>query len=704
MEYNEEVFKKSANRKAMAVWLILAILLSLAYGAEAVKGLHSVTYVIAFYVFCWLPFLIGLAVLKFKGMETSFYKDIVAVGYGLFYTFVICTTESATAFAYIFPLTSMLILFKDRNYIVRCAIANTLVVIVSIIIHYRSGMNTEANIKDYEMQLFCIIVCYSCYVLSISHMNLSDGALTTSIKSNLQRVIQTISQVKEASTSIVDGVTVVRELADENRQGANTVVDSMLELSQKNDVLYEKTMSSMDMTTDINTQVLNVAELIEQMMLLIQASVSHAQKSSDELAGVVKSTNEMKALSSEVEQVLEEFKKEFVMVKEETGTIEGITSQTNLLALNASIEAARAGEAGRGFAVVADEIRNLSMGTQSSSSRILSALSHLEETADKMTESIIKTLELIQVTTQKVSQVNQSVISITEDSTQLGSNIQVVDSAMKEVEASNQSMIGNMQQICDTMQVMTSCVSNADTTTKTMLSKYEETSVNVNKIEDVVGKLMEELGAGGFMGVQDVKPGMKVSVITADISGNMEKEYRGEVKQQDANDLLIFLQQKGEEPLNLQIKGQNCQLCIAVDNVLYNWKDVKVSSSKEKGAGYYKVTVNGSPSVMNRRKYPRLPITDACKIELRGSKEVSEGKMVNISANGFAFSTADRKYEDLIGKIVKVSVPEFAIPEGQMLEGCIIRSTSHNGQYIVGCRMLEDNSAIRDYVSEHSKE
>ena len=43
------------------------------------------------------------------------------------------------------------------------------------------------------------------------------------------------------------------------------------------------------------------------------------------------------------------------MVKEETGTIEGITFQTNLLALNASIEAARAGEAGRGFTVVAHE-------------------------------------------------------------------------------------------------------------------------------------------------------------------------------------------------------------------------------------------------------------------------------------------------------------------------------------------------------------
>lgn len=185
---------------------------------------------------------------------------------------------------------------------------------------------------------------------------------------------------------LVDGVTVVRELADENKAGADEVVKDMRVLSDNNDVLNEKTVSSVDMTNVIDDQVRNVAGLMEQVVELINASVEHADTSAKDLVEVVDTTNKMSELSKEVENILADFKEEFNGVKDETSTIDGITSQTNLLALNASIEAARAGEAGKGFAVVADEIRNLSNGTKESSGSIMQALSRLEETSAKMME------------------------------------------------------------------------------------------------------------------------------------------------------------------------------------------------------------------------------------------------------------------------------------------------------------------------------
>ena len=700
MEYKEEVFKKSANRKASMVWFIVNVLLTISTIVELAIGLHTPRYIFVFFPLCWVPYLIGAIYLRVKGMAADNYKYVVAICYGLFYYITISTADTNIAFAYIFPLTSIVILYKDKKYMFRCAVGNVIFLVTSIAYHYfGQGLTSALNVKDYAWQFICIVLCYMCFIVAIDHMNKSDGAYAESIQGNLERVVDTINKVKIASNAVVDGVTVVRELADENKEGAGNVVNSMNELSDNNTVLYQKTMSSMNMTTDINTQVQNVANLVEEMLQLVQESVSHAQQSSKELDGVVESTNTMATLSAEVERILGEFKKEFGMVKEETGTIDGIASQTNLLALNASIEAARAGEAGKGFAVVADEIRNLSDGTQKSSSRIMDALQRLEDTSDEMTESITKTLELIQETTDKVGQVSESVNTITEDATQMGKHIDVIDSAMKDVETSNQNMVDNMQQICDVMQVMTQCVSNADDTTKTMLSKYAETAHNVNKIEEVVGKLIEELGEGGFMGIEDVKPGMRVTILQADGSAK-GRALKGEIREQMEKNLVIYLEED-DKPMQMETKGLDFRLQIAVDSVLYEWSEVTLQSIKGKEAGYYMVETQASPIVKNRRKYPRLPITDNCSIELQPSKESFAGKMVNISANGFAIAINDAKFADLVGSRIKVSIPGFAIPEARMIEGRIIRSSNNDGEYIVGCRMPRDIMEVADYVNKH---
>lgn len=702
MEYKEEVFKRSANRKTMIIWLVLCITFSISYAIAAVKHQHSMEYYITFLLFCWIPFLVGIITLKIKGMDTMLYKHIVPIGYGIFYIFVMMTTDSNLTFVYMLPICGMLILYKDRNYMIRCGICNILVLFCYIIKNYMSGMNTSADIACYEIQIACILLCDASYIMSISHLSKSDGALLHSVENNLQRVIKTVDQVKVASNTIVDGVNVVRDLADENKDSANLVVKNMEELIEESNVLYEKTMSSMDKTSDINTQVQNAAELINQIVLLIQESITHANTSSQELVDVVKTTNTMANLSSEVDKVLTEFRNEFTKVKEETGTIENITSQTDLLALNASIEAARAGDAGKGFAVVADEMRNLSMGTQNSSNRIMAALEHLEETADKMTLSITETLKLIQITIEKVKQVNQSVLNITSDSTQLGNNIQIVDSSMKEIELSNKDMVDNMQQICYVMQTMTQSVENADATTKSMLSKYEETSTNVENIGKIVGNLLEDLGEGGFMGMKDVKPEMKLSII-ARSSNQPEEIYNGEVTASTENDIQIILN-PGNHTLNLKDKSKSYSLRIVVGNVLYNWKDVKIKAA-DNTANCYIITSDKNPSVLNRRKFIRMPMDDACTITLKNSKHTYQGRMINISAGGFACVIQTSDSDELKNQLVELSIPSFSLLAGHTLEGSVIRTSDNkNGTVMIGCRMLEDNLIIKEYIKQNYQE
>ena len=698
MEQNEAYYAKSSNKKAMAMWIFIGIVLTAAYTLEVVKESRSVPYYCIFLVFCWVPFIVGLIVLKVMGMGTWLYKYVIAIGYGAFYTFVLMTTNTTLAVMYILPVVSLLALYKNRNLMIECFVVNMIILGIYVVKSYMTGMNTAKNITDFEIQVAATALCYVGYILSINHLNFVDGSMLNSIKDNLTRVVTTVEQVKTASTTVVDGVTVVRELSEENREGASNVVQSMEELAGNNQVLNSKVDSTINMTENIDSQVLHVSQLTDRIVEIINGAVEHAEDSSKELENVVQSTNLMAELSTEVEQILMEFREKFENVKSETSTIEQISTRTNLLSLNASIEAARAGEAGKGFAVVANEIRNLSTGTQASSNSIMSSLEHLEATSEKMTQSVTTILTLIAETLEKMKKVNSSVTTITQDSIQLGEEIQIVDDAIKQVEDSNKNMVENMKQVKDLMVTMNESVVNSESTTKTMLSKYAETTRNVVKIESVVGQLMEELGVGGFMGVKDVQKDMNLSLVAYSNGKAEGQEYKTKVADIANDTILLDSNVAAQNYFQNTDNSTGYEIRIVVDNAMYIWENVRIAEVSLNNNRYFKLLITGNPKVAHRRKYPRLPLSNTCTLQLQNLNRSFNGKMVNISAGGFSFSATEENLANSVGSLIELNIAGFDLPEESKLTGTIIRVSSDRGRYIVGCRMPSDNMRICEYV------
>ena len=695
MTYDENVFKEKANRKARKIWIVFAILLSANYGSDASGGLYPTTSYLIFLALCWLPLILGEVLLRVKGWATELYRYDLVIGYGIFYTFVICTTESPIAFTYILPVTSLLVLYKNRKFMINCGIVNSLIIVGAAVYRYMLGFNSASDMKNYQLQLSCIILCYICYVMSIRHLNESDGAMTDSIKADLHRVVTTVEQVKTSSNTILDGITVVRELASENKHGSDMVMLGMNELTDNNHMLQDRTTSSTQMTSDIRAQVENVVALISEMVSLVGKTESHSSVSAKDLQSLVSTATTMSELSTELENVLQNFQQEFGMVKQETGTIEKITNQTNLLALNASIEAARAGEAGKGFAVVAEQIRTLSTETHASSGQIREALSRLDATSAKMTASIEETLKLIQVTLEKVTHTGENVNQIASDSAQLGRHIQVVDNAIKEVENSNTQLVSNMEQVTNIVETITDCIAHSSQTSERMLSKYEETAANINTIEDVMENMMCDLGIGGFMGIEDIQPGMKIDL---KLAGQGDTEYLGELIEQIPEGLLVSCQKE----LALTDTA-SCTLQITAGNILYCWDKAVISPAHGKGAHTFKIIINTRPRINNRRKYPRMDLDNACTIKFKNSDTEYTATMDNISANGFAFLATDNIFTQSKNASVTVTIHDFALPDHNVLEGRIIRCSDDNGLFIVGCQMPEDNFYILEYVEKNLK-
>ena len=427
----------------------------------------------------------------------------------------------------------------------------------------------------------------------------------------------------------------------------------------------------------------------------IASSVGLAQQRVD---GLKDSSKEVQERFLEMQNTFSDFQVSVQKIKDCMAQIISIANQTNMLALNASIEAARAGEQGKGFAVVAEQIRTLSTETKSSSGQIQDALTRLDEISEKMTSSIEQTLKLIQLTLEKVTLTGENVGKITADSSQLGEHIQVIDTAIKEVENSNRQLVSNMENVTDIVNVMTNCISDSDETTKRMSSKYEETALNINNIEDVIQDLMCELGIGGFMGIDDVKRGMKMTVTVHDDASSKDIEYHGELLEQVENTLFASLEKKLSLP-----KPAACTVQVTVGNVLYCWSHAKIQSDSGKTAaeGTYRIQITSRPQIINRRKYPRMDISNTCTITVKNSGETFKGQLDNISANGFAFSVRDNVFASQKGRNVQLDVKDFAVIGNKPLTGCVIRSSNNEGEFIVGCRMPEDSEPIKEYVSRN---
>ncbi len=698
MNYTQEHFDKSANKKAAFMWGILCILMTIAYLAQVIAGRIMISYYMVFLLFTWVPYVVGMMVLKIDGGGSRHFKRAVAVGFGISYTFTLLTSTSTEAYVYMLPLSSMLILFKDKNYITRVGIGATIVTITSIVKNILLGNNTGSDVVAYQIQLVSIILCFMGYRTSIDHLVIVDNAMMGKVKANLDTVVSMVNKVKLASNKIVDGMTVVRDLSDDNLQDTNQVVYNMSELFANNQVLYEKTKSSQDMTTTINTQVQNVAQLITVMVQLINESTEHTKLSRNELQEVVQLTNVMANLSNQVEEAIKEFNHVFSQVKDEVGTIDSITTQTNLLALNASIVAARAGEAGKGFAVVAEEIRKLSNITKDSSASIYTALQSLEQTSDKVVKSVDDITQSISESLTKVNQVNMSVIGISEDTSRLGENISIIDQAMHEVEASNANMVTNMEDITGVMEQITLKVQDAEYAAKEMANKYEQTSDNVKNTEAIVAELVAELGEEGFMELKDLKKGLNIEIFIRNTVTATNEYYDTKIHDVIEGGILIEPLKNNSDILDFKNKQLNTKLVITYKNIVYTWENVEIVLKKVQGNNYHYIKIVGNPKTANRRKYPRLIIKNACQVKVEQSNYVFKGEMKNICANGFCFMTKERDLNCEKGEIIQLDINDFEVLNGEELQGEVLRITQCDGYYIVGGRFLKDYKELAEYI------
>ena len=61
-------------------------------------------------------------------------------------------------------------------------------------------------------------------------------------------------------------------------------------------------------------------------------------------------------------------------------------------------------------------------------------------------------------------------------------------------------------------------------------------------------------------------------------------------------------------------------------------------------------------------------------------------------------------FENMKGKNIVIEIDNFDVIKDKEIQGCIIRCSNDEGNYIVGCRMPDDSNEIKDYVNKNYSE
>lgn len=151
---------KSINWTLMLSWLSIIGILTVAYMLEVLKGDRTVQYLFVFWMIMLIPWIFNY-VLLIKKEDRSDLGYYVVAGYSIMYAFVMATGSTPLVANYILPLLCFLILYHRPPLILfSFAIAFVINVVVFVAMFFQ-GIITMDNLRDVEICLASIIICFT---------------------------------------------------------------------------------------------------------------------------------------------------------------------------------------------------------------------------------------------------------------------------------------------------------------------------------------------------------------------------------------------------------------------------------------------------------------------------------------------------------------------------------------------------------------
>lgn len=420
--------------------------------------------------------------------NTVYFDRSLAIIYTIVYAVMMLTTTSSTAYPYMIPIITLLVISLDKMSVRISGVSFILINFLHVILAISQASDVSLIIESIMIE---VIISISVAVGALMGIIILNRFMEDSVKEVTQaaeKQTQLIEQIMTVAKKIEsetgesrDAIRYIKESAEAINSAMNDISNGTTDTAEAIQQQNEMTQNITDIITQTSEMTAEMSDLSGQTIDALGSGTEAMRTLLDQVEVAIVSGKEMKDSAEKLQGMTKE-------VRDIISIILSISSQTNLLALNASIEAARAGEAGRGFAVVADEIRNLADQTKESTEKISTILDELtkdsQHVVDKVEESVdlsAKQTSLAEIANREFNHIKEMVEKVITDMEEIERKIQQLTSANKVISENVTTLSASTQEI------------SAST-----VSTYEESQKNVELVdgfENALQVILDEIYA-----------------------------------------------------------------------------------------------------------------------------------------------------------------------------------------------------------------